>query len=270
MSDQRTSERREGGAVQALFDLTGKVALVTGGGRGLGASMARGLAEAGADVAIAARHPDDCRAVAEDIASRMGRRTWAGTLEVSQPGSVKTVIATVLKELGAIDILVNNSGTSWGAPFEEMPLDKWEQVLRVNATGTFLVTQAVVPGMKQRGWGRIINIASIAGLLGVDAQILDAIGYHASKGAVIALTRDLAVKLAPFGITVNAIAPGFIPTKMSRGVLAQSGDQVRRSVPMGWLAEPDDMKGTAVYLAGEGSRYVTGQVIAVDGGTTAW
>jgi NAD(P)-dependent dehydrogenase (short-subunit alcohol dehydrogenase family) len=256
--------------VRQLFDLTGKVAFVTGGGRGLGEAMAEALAEAGASVAVASRRLEDCQAVADRLARETGVRTWAGALDVSDPQAIRDTVAAVEAALGPIDILVNNSGTSWGAPFEEMPLEKWEYVLRVNATGPFLLTQAVVGGMTARRWGRIINVASIAGMLGVDPRIMQATGYHASKGAVIAMTKDLAVKLAPHGVTVNAIAPGFMPTKMTRGVIRQAGDLIVQTVPMGYLGEPAEIKGAVVFLAGEASRYITGQVIPLDGGTTAW
>jgi gluconate 5-dehydrogenase len=150
-----------------------------------------------------------------------------------------------------------------------MPLERWRQVLEVNLTGAFLVTQAAVPVMKAAGWGRIVNVASVAGLVGSPAEILDAVGYAASKGGLIALTRDLAVKLAPFGITVNAVAPGFFPTRMSEKLLERVGDQVVARVPMRRLGQAGDLKGVVVFLASEAARYVTGQVLAVDGGSTA-
>ncbi|MGI0086149.1 MAG: SDR family oxidoreductase, partial [Nitrososphaerales archaeon] len=166
-----------------------------------------------------------------------------------------------------IDILVNNSGATWGAPFEEMPLDKWDHVIRVNLTGTFLMCQCVAPLMKERKWGRIINVSSVAGLVATPFFMQTA-GYSASKGGIISLTRDLAVKLAEYNIVVNAIAPGFIPTKMSRPLTDRFGDSIRETNPMKRLGEDDDLKGVAVFLASEASRYVTGQVIPIDGGFT--
>lgn len=255
--------------VKELFNLVGRRALVTGGGRGLGEAMAWALAEAGAEVVVASRHLDSCAEVAGAIHDATGVRTLALELDVSQEPSVSAAVRRVEDELGAVDILINNSGTSWGTPFEEMPLDKWEKVMAVNVTGAFLMTRALIGGMRERKWGRVINVASIAGLYGVDARIMQATGYHASKGALIAMTRDLAVKYGPDQVTVNAIAPGFIPTKMSKGVLASAGALITQQVPLGRLGEPEDIKGLTVFLASEASRYVTGQVIALDGGTTA-
>jgi gluconate 5-dehydrogenase len=189
--------------------------------------------------------------------------------DVTHPEAARKLVDVAVEHFGRLDVLVNNAGVSWGAPLEEMPLERWRQVLEVNLTGAFLVTQAAVPVMKAAGWGRIVNVASVAGLVGSPAEILDAVGYAASKGGLIALTRDLAVKLAPFGITVNAVAPGFFPTRMSEKLLERVGDQVVARVPMRRLGQAGDLKGVVVFLASEAARYVTGQVLAVDGGSTA-
>jgi NAD(P)-dependent dehydrogenase (short-subunit alcohol dehydrogenase family) len=251
-----------------LFDLAGKKALVTGGGRGLGKAMAQALAEGGADVAVGSRDEEACAEAAKELAETTGRRTISGKLDVSDKGSVASFVKLVAGEFGSVDILVNNSGATWGAQFEEMPLDKWEKVLSVNLTGTFLMCQAVVPMMKQKGWGRIINVASVAGLQ-ASPDFMNASGYSASKGGIVALTKELAVKLAGHGIVVNAVAPGFFPTKMSRVLTETYGEQIRSSVPAGRMGVEDDLKGVTVFLASEASRYVTGQVIPVDGGWTA-
>ena len=251
-----------------LFDLSGKSALVTGGGRGIGRTIAMALAEAGASVAVASRDEKACAEAAKEIASATGRMTASGKLDIAEKGSVEEIVTFAKGKLGSIDILVNNSGATWGAPFEEMPLDKWERVVKVNLTGTFLMCQQVVPLMKERRWGRIINVASVAGLLGAP-QFMHAAGYSASKGGVIALTRELAVKLAEHNIVVNAMAPSFVPTKMSRYLTETYGDEIVRANPMKRMGEDDDLKGVAVFLASEASRYVTGQVIPVDGGQTA-
>ena len=251
-----------------LFNLEGKNAVVTGGGKGLGRTMAQALAEAGANVAVASREEEACRAAAREIEESTGRRALGARLDVSDKESVDALVKKVSETFGSIDVLVNNSGASWGAPFEEMPLDKWEKVVRVNLTGTFLVCQAVVPMMRKNRWGRIINVASIAGLVGAP-EFMQAVGYSASKGGIIALTKDLAVKLAKFGIVVNAVAPGFFPTKMSRVLIEMNSDQISRAVPLGRTGAEDDLKGVTVFLASEASRYVTGQVIPVDGGLTA-
>jgi len=251
-----------------LFDLTGKSALITGGGRGIGRTIAWALAEAGAKVAVASRDEQACAQTAKEIAGATGRTTFSAKLDVSEKSSIEEIARLVSEKLGAIDILVNNSGATWGAPFEEMPLERWERVIKVNLTGTFLMCQSIVPTMKKRRWGRIVNIASVSGFRGAPS-FMHASGYSASKGGIIALTRELAVKLAEYGITVNAIAPSFFPTKMSKPLTERFGDMITQVNPMKRMGEDDDLKGVAVFLASEASRYVTGQVIPVDGGQTA-
>jgi gluconate 5-dehydrogenase len=178
-------------------------------------------------------------------------------------------VREVLQERGRIDVLVNNAGISWGAPPESMPLEKWNAVLATNVTGAFLLSRAVMPGMAARGRGRIVNVASVAGLVGTPPEIMDAAGYAASKGALISLTRDLAVKWARHGITVNVLAPGFFPTRLSEPVIARAGGLLSRSIPMGRTGRAGELKGAALFLASAASDYVTGQVLAVDGGATA-
>lgn len=241
---------------------------MTGGGRGIGRTIAHALAEAGANVAVASRNEEACAEVAREIAQETGRITFSRKLDVAEKSSVGETVKAVKDKLGSIDILVNNSGTSWGAPLEEMPLEKWERVISVNLTGTFLMCQSVVPLMKERRWGRIINVSSVSGLAGTPA-FMETSGYVASKGGIISLTRDLAVKLAAHNVIVNAIAPGFVPTKMSRVLTERYGDVIKSGIPMGRMGEADDLKGVVVFLASEASRYVTGQVIPIDGGVTA-
>ena len=242
--------------------------MVTGGGRGVGKTIAYALAEAGASVMVASRDEEACADTANEIARATGQTALSGKLDVTDKESVSATVKSAQEKLGSIDILVNNSGATWGAQLEEMPLEKWQHVIDVNLTGTFMMCQRVVPTMKQQRWGRIINVASVAGLVGTP-PFLEVSGYVASKGGIIALTRDLAVKLAAYNIVVNAIAPGFFPTKMSRVVIERHGDAVRGGTPMKRMGEEDDLKGVAVFLASEASRYVTGQVIPVDGGLTA-
>ena len=255
--------------VRDLFDLTGKVAVVTGGSRGLGFQMASALAEAGAALAITARKADELdRAAAQLRAS--GHRVLAVPCDVSRSEQIDAAAVRMLEEYGRIDILVNNAGATWGAPVLEMPLDGWRKVMETNVTGTFLMTQAVGRSMIEAGRpGKVVNVASIAGLVGADAGVMDAIGYSASKGAVIALTRDLAVKWAPHGITVNAIAPSFFPSKMTRWLIEHREDVLRSTIPMGRLGGEDDLKGAVVFLASPASNFVTGHVLVVDGGATA-
>lgn len=251
-----------------LFNLSSRVAVVTGGGRGIGRTMAIALAEAGADVAIGSRKIENCQAVAEEISKTTRRSALPVRLDVTSRESVTQFVGEVIDKFGRIDILVNNSGTTWGAPFEEMPLEKWEQVLQTNLTGTFLVTQAFVPQMKEKKWGRIINVSSIAGLV-APPDFMNTVGYTASKGGLISLTRELAIKLAKYGIIVNAIAPSFFPSRMTNAFVQKFGEQIKQINPLNRLGEEDDLKGVIVFLASEAARYVTGQVIAIDGGYTA-
>ena len=256
--------------VRELFDLSGSVALVTGGGRGLGEQIARGLAQAGAAVAVGSRSAEACADVARELAEEYGARTLALRLDVSSEDDVKAAVQQVEAELGPVDLLVNNSGTSWGAPAAEMPLEAWHKVMEVNATGAFLCSREVGRRLIARGApGAILNVASIAGLTGSPPEVLDAVGYAASKGAVIALTRDLAVKWARYGIRVNAVAPGFFPTKMTKVVLERAEKAIARTVPLGRTGGDDELMGAALFLLSPAGGYVTGQVLAVDGGLTA-
>jgi NAD(P)-dependent dehydrogenase (short-subunit alcohol dehydrogenase family) len=257
-------------SVRELFDLTGRVALVTGGGRGLGEQIARGLAQAGAAVTVASRKRDACEGVARELADEYGARTLALRLDVASEDEVRAAFDEAGAALGPVDLLVNNSGTSWGAPAAEMPLDAWRRVMDVNATGTFLCSRELARRLIARGApGAILNVASIAGLQGSPPEVLDAAGYSASKGAVIALTRDLAVKWARHGIRVNAVAPGFFRTQMTEKVLDRAEQAVARVVPLGRIGGEDELLGAALFLLSSAGGYVTGQVLAVDGGMTA-
>jgi gluconate 5-dehydrogenase len=255
--------------VNPLFDLTGKTALVTGASRGLGENIAWALAGAGAAVAVVSRHGAVCQSVADAIAGTVGRPTLGLGLDVTDEISVVEGISQITETLGSIDILVNNSGTTWGSPLEKMTLEKWHSVMAVNVDGVFLMLRAVLPFMMARHAGRIINIASVAGLRGMPRHIAEAPAYHASKGALVALTKDLAVKYGPYGITANAIAPGFIPTKMSHGVLEHVGAELVERIPAKRMGVPEDVSGLVVFLASGAASYISGQVIAVDGGTSA-
>ena len=250
-----------------LFDLSGRVAIVTGGSIGLGRQMAQGLAEMGANVVLCARKKERCEATAEELRSR-GVKTMALGCDVKDPASVTDVVEATVAEFGRIDILINNAGTSWGAPVEEMRLEHWNKVIETNLTGTFLFSQAAGKAMIGQRKGKIINIASVAGIHGAPPEF-QAIGYHASKGGVIAFTKDLACKWGVHNIQVNAIAPGWFPTNMSQVVIERNKDYFLKRIPLHRFGGDDDLKGAAVYLASSASDYVTGNVLVVDGGQTA-
>ena len=251
-----------------LFRLKDKVAVITGGGRGLGQQIAEAYVEAGAKVVLCSRRVENCKQVKEQLEAA-GGEALAVQLDVTDPTSVNQAVQQALDHFGKVDILVNNSGASWGAPALDMPYDAWQKVMQTNLTGSFLMSQAVGRFMKENGGGKILNIASVAGLRGSEPEGLDAVGYSASKGGIIALTRDLAVKWARYNIYVNAIAPGFFLTKMTKDVLAYGGDRIIQSTPLHRIGGERDLQGAALYFASAASDYVTGQVLAVDGGGTA-
>jgi gluconate 5-dehydrogenase len=252
-----------------LFDLTGRTAIVTGGGSGIGRHMAQALAEGGANVVLCARKLERCEQAAAEIAG-LGVRTLALRCDVREPDDVHVVVERTRDELGRIDILVNNAGTAWGAPPEETPLHGWQKVIDVNLTGVFLFAQAAGRAMIADGQGgKIVNIASVAGLGGAPAEVMNAIPYHASKGGVIAFTRDLACKWARHGINVNAIAPGWFPSEMSRLVLERNPEIVDR-IPLRRFGGMDDLKGAILFLSSPAADYVTGHTLVVDGGQSAW
>src|ERR1700728_1331136 len=254
--------------VKQLFDLTGRVAIVSGGSIGLGRQMAEGLAEMGANLVLCARKQERCEQAAEELRARGVQALGLGC-DVRDLGAIQEVVAATLAKFGRIDILVNNAGVSWAAPVEEMTLEQWDKVLSTNLTGTFLFCQAAGKAMLAQGSGKIINLASVAGLGGASAE-LQAIGYHASKGGVIAFTNALGCKWPPHNIQVNAIAPGWCPTHMSDWVIQHRKDSLLTKIPLGRFGGDHDLKGAAVFLASEASAYVTGHVLVVDGGQSAW
>lgn len=255
--------------VRELYSLAGRVAVVTGGSRGLGLEIAHGLGEAGATVIVTARRREWLQPAEEEL-REAGIEAQALTCDVADQGQVDALARAVLDRHRRVDVLVNAAGISWGASALDMPLDRWRSVLDVNATGTFLCCQAFGRGMVERGDGRIVNVASVAGLIGQDPEMMDAVGYTASKGAVVAMTRDLAVKWARHGVTVNAVAPGFFPTRMTKGLIEQGEERLASASPMQRIGRPGELKGVVLFLASAASSYVTGQILAVDGGMTAW
>jgi gluconate 5-dehydrogenase len=255
--------------VQELFRLKDRVAVVTGGSRGLGLEIAHGLGEAGAAVVVTARRQEWLQPAVDELRAA-GIDASAVACDVADQAQVDALAGQVLARHPRVDILVNAAGISWGASALDMPIDRWRSVLDVNATGTFLCCQAFGRSMIESGHGRIVNVASVAGLVGQASELMDAVGYTASKGAVVALTRDLAVKWAPQGIAVNAVAPAFFPTRMTKGLIDASEDRLAALSPMGRIGRPGELKGAVLFLASDASSYVTGQILAVDGGMTAW
>jgi NAD(P)-dependent dehydrogenase (short-subunit alcohol dehydrogenase family) len=252
--------------VKKLFDLSGKVALVTGGSRGLGLQMAEALGEMGAKVVITARKSGELEEAKAHLKGLgIDALTVVNDLQVTD--SVKPMVEQVLRSHGQIDVLVNNAGAAWGAPAEDHPLDAWYKIINLNLTAVFLMSQTVGKlSMIPRKYGRIINLASIAGLVGTDPRMMPTIAYNASKGGVVNFTRSLAVEWAHHGITVNAIAPGVFPSKMSQGMIDRAEQIIMEMTPMKRLGTDYDLKGLAVLLASDASAYITGQTVAVDGG----
>lgn len=251
--------------IMELFRLDGKVAIVTGGSRGLGFWMAEGLAEAGANIVLCARKLEPCEEAAKAI-REIGVRSTAFSCDVSDPAQVKDVVEKALAEFGHIDILINNAGFIWEEPLESMSLEKWNRTLAINATGTFLFTQEVGKHMIERRRGKIVNIASVAALVSADPELSNTVAYSASKGAVVSLTRDLARKWCQYNININAIAPGYFATKMSKFLIENRQPQLMRTIQMKRLGTKDDIKGVAVFLCSAAASYITGQTLAVDGG----
>jgi NAD(P)-dependent dehydrogenase (short-subunit alcohol dehydrogenase family) len=253
---------------ERMLDLHGKVSIITGGGRGIGLKMAEGLAEAGADLVLCSRRVENCQKAAEEF-SQLGVRALALQCDVKSPADIKRAVEHTLEAFGRLDVLVNNSGASWGAPTEEYPLDGWQKVMETNMTGIFLFSQAAGRVMIEQKSGSIISITSIMGMVGLEPDIGNAIAYSASKGAVISFTKDLAAKWARHNIRVNAIAPGWFPTDSTKWIKDYHRMRILSHIPMGRFGEGDDLKGAVVFLASEASRYVTGITLPVDGGYLA-
>jgi len=252
-----------------LFRLDGKTAIVSGGARGLGAQIAETFAEAGANVVICSRKLEACEKMRDTLKER-GVDSLAFECDVRKQDDVRKVIEGTVNHFGAIDILVNNSGATWGAPVLDMPFEAWEKVINVNITGTYLMSQEAGKHMVEQKHGKIINIASVAGFGGTDPRYMDTIGYNTSKGAIMTFTKDLATKWGQHNINVNAIAPGFFPTKMSRGLLELGQDKIVEGTPLNRLGSDDDIKGPALFLASGASDFVSGDILTVDGGAHAF
>jgi NAD(P)-dependent dehydrogenase (short-subunit alcohol dehydrogenase family) len=253
-------------SVKKLFDLTGRVAIVTGGSRGLGLQIAEALGEMGARLALTARKKDELDAAVAHLA-KLGIDATPCVCDLGKREQIAPLVDALLKKFGKVDILVNNAGATWGAPAEDHPLEAWDKLVNLNLTGTFLVSQQVAKkSMIPAKWGRIVNVASVAGLMASDPRVVRTIAYNATKHGVVGLTRQFAAEWGEHGITVNAICPGFFPSKMTKGTLDALGEMLIEVTPTRRLGGDEDLKGLAVLLASEASRHITGQAIAVDGG----
>jgi len=252
-----------------LFDLSGKVAMISGGGDGIGRAMATGLAEAGADIVVFSRRLEKCEETAQAIED-IGTQALALQCDITREDDVDRVVTQTIEKFSKIDILVNNSGRTWGAAPEELPYEAWQKVIDLNINGTFRCTQRVGKEMIKNTCGKIINVSSYAGARGTDPSYLDAIPYNTSKGALNTFTMDLAVKWAKYNINVNAIAPGWFPTKMTEWTFSHRGEAILAHTPMQRFGQLDELKGVVVFLSSKASDYLTGQIIGVDGGLSAW
>ncbi|TFV98682.1 glucose 1-dehydrogenase [Oxalobacteraceae bacterium OM1] len=253
-----------------LFDLSGKTALVTGGSRGLGLQIAEALGEQGAKLVLTSRKQADLDEAVAHLKQR-GIEATAIAADLSQEANVAPLVQEAMKRLGHIDILINNAGATWGAPAEDYPLEAWDKVMNLNVRSIFLISQAVAKAsMLPRNYGKIVNVASIAGLSGNGPNSMQTIAYNTSKGAVVNFTRTLAGEWGKFGITVNALAPGFFPSKMTKGVLENFGaDTLAKRAPLQRIGDDEDLKGAALLFSSDASKHITGQILAVDGGVSA-
>jgi NAD(P)-dependent dehydrogenase (short-subunit alcohol dehydrogenase family) len=254
--------------ISQLFDLTGKTALVTGGSRGLGLQIAESLGEAGAKILLTSRKAADLEEAAAHLQDKGIDTRWVAA-DASQPAEIDRVADEAMQRLGQVDILVNNAGATWGESCEGHPLEAWDKVMNLNIRSIFLMSQAIGRrSMIPRKGGRIINVASIAGLAG--SADMEFIAYATSKGAVVNFTRQLAGEWGKHGINVNALAPGFFPSKMTKGILQAIGaDKLAAAAPLRRIGDDDDLKGAALLFASAAGKHITGQILAVDGGVSA-
>ena len=255
--------------VQQLFDLTGQVALVTGGSRGLGLQMAHALGEAGAKIMLSSRKAADLEEAAAELQAAGIDARWIAA-DCAKEEDIRRLAAETIERMGPIDILVNNAGATWGAPAEDHPVQAWDKVMNLNVRGYFILSQEVAKlSFIPRGKGRILNVASIAGLAGNPSE-MKTIAYNTSKGAVINFTRALAGEWGEHGITVNAICPGFFPSKMTQGLLETIGaEKMAQASPLRRLGDDEDLKGLTLLYASDAGKHITGQWMAVDGGVSA-
>ena len=252
--------------VKQLFDLKGKNALITGGSRGLGLQIAEALGEMGAKLALTARKKDELDHAVAHLA-KQGIEAHAFVCDIGNREAIAPVADAILKKFGKVDILVNNAGATWGSPAEDHPIEAWDKLVNVNLTGMFILTQFIAKrSMIPAKYGRIVNVASVAGLYASDPAVVRTVAYNATKHGVVGMTKQLAAEWGEHGITVNAICPGFFPSKMTQGTLGTSGEMLRKATPTRRLGGPEDLKGLAVLLASDAGRHITGEAISVDGG----
>jgi len=255
-------------SVKKLFDLTGRTAIITGGSRGLGLQMAEALGEMGARVALTARKQDELDgAVAQLAKQKIDAAAFA--CDIGRREAIAPVAEAILKKYGKVDILVNNAGATWGSPAEDHPLEAWDKLVNVNLSGMFVLTQMIakrsmIPAKK----GRVINIASVNGVQANDPRLVRTAAYVATKHGVIGLTRQLAAEWGRYGITVNAICPGFFPSKMTKATLGRDLQMIIDATPGGRVGNDEDLKGATVLLASDAGAHITGQALVVDGGAT--
>jgi len=257
------------GSIKKAFDLTGKSALITGGSRGLGLQIAEALGEQGASIILSSRKAPDLEQAQKHLAGLGIKADWIAA-DNSREDDVKRLADEAITKLGKVDILVNNAGATWGAPTEDHPIEAWDKVMNLNIRSLFLLSQQIGKrSMIPNKYGRIINIASIAGLRGSTGE-MQTIAYNTSKGAVVNFTRALAGSWGRYGITVNALAPGFFPSKMTKGIIDMVGvENLAEGAPLRRIGDEDDLKGAALLFASDAGKHITGQILAIDGGLTA-
>ncbi|MBI3140253.1 MAG: SDR family oxidoreductase [Rhodocyclales bacterium] len=255
--------------MRTMLELDGRVALVTGGSRGLGLQLAEALGEMGARLALVARRSAELESARAHLGT-LGIEAQVFACDLGDAAAIPHLADKVMQGFGQVDILVNNAGAAWGAPAETHPLDAWQKVINLNLTGTFVLTQEVAnASMIPRRTGKIINIASIAGLVGTPVDVLRGIAYNTSKGGLVNFTRSLAAEWGQYGINVNAIAPGYFQTRMSKGVIHHAHAAILAGTPLGRLGGEEDLKGAVALLASDAGSFITGQIISVDGGMSA-
>ncbi|MDA7644732.1 3-oxoacyl-ACP reductase FabG [Verrucomicrobia bacterium] len=250
-----------------IFRLDGKIAMITGGTKGLGLAMAHALASVGAHVAINSRHGAEAEGAAAEIATKHGCRAVGVEADVTKPDQINGFVQRVIDELGSVDILITNAGVNVRLPTTELPLEEWQRVIDINLTGPFLCSQAVIPHMLKKGWGRVIHVSSIMGLVGLAGRP----PYTASKGGIVLLTKTQALELAEKGVTVNAICPGPFGTEMNKPLLEdpEKYQAFVSKIPMGRWGEMNELDGAVIFLASQTSSFMTGTTLTVDGGWTA-